>query len=118
VFAYWHVSEGSDEDDEEESESESEDDEDDEEDGDQDDEEESYDLDICPMACDTVKYDQTCDMRELRTDVVMEMLDLKMNKELQIKELENLFKKMKGIEATLFAAEQELDSFQVSYIFF
>lgn len=72
------------------------------------------DLDACPPGCDQTIYDSTCMLREKRLDVEEALAEEKKNRDAMVKDLENMHKKAKVIEAASKAAEQELEAFQVN----
>ena len=74
-----------------------------------------YDLDMCPPGCSQDLYDNTCVLRERKLDIEEENTEEKRVLEVFKKDLENVLKKTKVIDASLKQAESELEEFQVSY---
>ena len=74
-----------------------------------------FDLDVCPPGCDQNLYDNTCTLREKRLDLEEDLSEEKKNNEALKKELENLTKRTRIIDAALKAAENELEAFQVRW---
>jgi hypothetical protein len=78
---------------------------------------EQLDLDICPSGLNQELYDQVCQLREKRLDIEELQLEEKKILEQLKKDQDALNKKAKLFENALKQAQNDLENFQVKYLF-